>query len=128
MNQILKGKGLDGFSSVSVPYVTNAGLPARKDHETTVDTKQYMSDVGSHRFIADTTHAGISYIVGVLDMHLHNPSKKHVDTLKIIYQYLSSRPDDGPVYEKKARSNLRVTPTVTMRGVKTRSNRYQAVC
>lgn len=101
IEKILAAKGLLGANPVSVPYVINADLTARKDSEPTVDTKAYMSDVGSLRFIADTTHPGISYIVGVLGRHLHNPSQGHVDALKPIDRYLATRTDDGPVYDKK---------------------------
>lgn len=100
INQILKEKGLEGSNSVSVPYLINADLTARKEHEPIVGTKQYMSAFVSLRFIADAAHPGISYIVGVLSRHLYNPSKRHVDAFKPIYQYLSSQTDDGPVYEK----------------------------
>lgn len=61
-----------------------------------------MSDVGSLRFVADTTHSGISCIVGVLGRHLHDPSQRHVDALKPIYGYLSTRENDGPVYDKNS--------------------------
>ena len=60
-----------------------------------------MSDVGSLRFVADTTHPGIAHIVGLLGRHLHNPSQRHVDALKPIYRYLSSRANDGPIYDQK---------------------------
>lgn len=33
--------------------------------------------------------------------HLHDPSQRHVDALKPIYRYLSSRVHDGPVYDQK---------------------------
>ena len=59
ITKILKEKGLDGSNSTSVPYFINADLTKRKENESTVDTKQYMKDVCSLRFIADTTHPGI---------------------------------------------------------------------
>ena len=101
INRILQEKGLDGSNAVSVPYVIDADLTARKDHESTVDSKQYMRDVGTLRFIADTTHPGIAHIVGILGRHLHNPCQRHVDALKPIFRYLSARIEDGPVYDKK---------------------------
>lgn len=77
-------------------------MTAIKEHEPTVDNKQYMSDVGSLRFIADTTHPDISHIVGLLGGHLHNPSQRHVDALKPIYRYLASRSGNGPAYNKRS--------------------------
>lgn len=60
-----------------------------------------MSDVGSLRFVADTTHPGISHIIGILGRHLHNPSQRHVNTLKQMSRYLSTRANDRPEYDKK---------------------------
>lgn len=60
-----------------------------------------MRDVGSLRFTADTTHPGIDHIISLLGRHLHDSAQRHVDALKPIYRYLSSRVDDGPVYDKK---------------------------
>lgn len=101
INQLLKAKELNGFNSVSVPYVINSDLTVLKEHESKADTKHYMSDVRSLRFKADATHPGISHIVSVLGGHLHDPSKRHVNTLKRIYRCFLSRKDDGPVYDKK---------------------------
>ena len=47
---------MDSANPTCVPCVINADLTARKDDEPVVDNKQYMSDVGSLRFVADTTH------------------------------------------------------------------------
>lgn len=63
IHKILQEKGPDGANPMCVPYVISADLTERTEHEPTVDTKQYMSVVGSLRFVADTTHPGISYIV-----------------------------------------------------------------
>lgn len=87
--------------STCVPYVIDSVLTARKDHEPTVDNKQYMSDVGFFSFVADTTHPSIYHIVGVLGRHLHNPAQRHVNELKPIYRYLTTRANDGPAYDKK---------------------------
>ena len=106
ITKILKEKGLDGSNSTSVPYVINADLIKRKLNEPTVDTKQYMKDVGSLRFIADTTHPGISYIVGFLGRYLQDPCQRHTDALKPIYRCLSSRINDGPVYKNKGPLDL----------------------
>lgn len=57
IKDILAGKGMDGSNSICVPYVISADLTERKKTKPTVDVKQYMSDVGSLRLIADTTHA-----------------------------------------------------------------------
>lgn len=101
IRKLLRDKGLDGANSCSIPYVISADLSARKPHEPTVDTKSYMQDVGTLRFIADTTHPGIAHIVSLLGRHLHDPCQRHVDALKPIFRYLSSRVDDGIVYENK---------------------------
>lgn len=100
INQILKEKWLDGFNSVSVAYVINVDSTACKDHEPTVDTKQYMSDIGLLLFVTDMTHLGIGHIVGVLGRNLHIPTKRHLDSLKPIYRYLSTRMGDGLVNDK----------------------------
>lgn len=60
-----------------------------------------MRNVGTLRFIADTTHPGISYIVGFLGRYLQDPCQRHVDALKSTYRYLSSRANDGPTFESK---------------------------
>ena len=91
ITKLLKEKEMDGSNSVSIPYVINADLSKRKENESTVNNKAYMKDVGTLRFIADTTHPGIAYIVGVLGRHLHDPCQRHVDALKPIFRYLSAR-------------------------------------
>lgn len=57
----------------SVPYVQSADLSKRKEIESTVETKAYQSAVGTLRFISDTTHPGIAWIMGILGRHLHDP-------------------------------------------------------
>ena len=57
--------------------------------------------MGTLRFIADTTHPAISWIVGVLGRHLHNPAPRHATALKSIYRFLSTRRNHGPRYDKK---------------------------
>lgn len=84
-DQSLAKKRLDGSNSVCGSSVINADLTACKDHEPTVETKKYLRDAGPLRFIADTTHPGISHIVNVLGRHLHSPSKRNVDALKLIH-------------------------------------------
>lgn len=55
----------------------------------------YRSAVRTQRFIADTTHLEIAYIVGVLARHLHNPAQRHFDALKHVCRYLFSRENHG---------------------------------
>lgn len=62
--------------------------------------KPYQSAVDTLRFIADTTHPRIAYIVGVFGRHLHDPAQRHMDALKHVYRYLSSRAKQGPTYTK----------------------------
>lgn len=66
VTKILREKRLTQGNTVSVTYVISADLTARKDHERIVEVKKYMSDVGSLRFIADTTNHRIFHIVGLL--------------------------------------------------------------
>lgn len=81
-----------------------------------------MSDVGSLRFVADTTYPGISHIVGLLGCHLINPSQRHVDPLKPIYVYLATRSDDGPVYDQKDLFNLLAKRIAIKQLARTREN------
>lgn len=101
IQKILKENGFDGANSLSAPCVISADLTARKEHEPTVDVKQYMGNAGSLRFIVDTTHPDIFHIVGIIGRHLHDPSPRHVEALKPIYRYLSSRFNGVPVYDKQ---------------------------
>lgn len=55
----LAEKGPTDVNTVIAPYVISADLTARKDHEPTVDGKQYVRDVGSLRCFSDTTHPSI---------------------------------------------------------------------
>lgn len=113
---------MEAANSTCVPYLVNADLTAKKGHEPTVDVKSYMSDVGSLRFVADTTHPGISHIVGLLGRHLHNPSQRHVDALKPIYIYLATLADDELCMTKKDLLNLHATRTAITQHVRTLVN------
>lgn len=110
-------RGMEGADPTCVLCVVSADLRTRNYHKQTVNTKGYMSDVGFRRFIADTTHPGIYHIIGLRGLHLHNSFQHHVDALKPIQRYLATRTDDGPVYDKKALSDLLVTRTVTTQHV-----------
>lgn len=106
LTKLLKDKGLDGSNSTSVPYVINVDLSKSKETEETVGKKAYMKDVGTLRFIADTTYLGIVYIVGVLGRHLKDLCQRHVDALKPILKHHSERVNDGLVYENKGPLDL----------------------
>ena len=101
ITNLLKENDMDGANSTSVPYVKSADLSKRKNNENTVDTKKNQSTVGTLRFIADATHPGIAYIVGILGRHLHDPCQRHMDAIKPILRYLSSRKNDGLTYNHK---------------------------
>lgn len=83
--KILQEKGMDGSNSTSIPYITNADLSKRRENKEIFDNKEYMKDIGTLRFIVDTTHPGIAYIVGALGRHLHDPCQHHADALKLFW-------------------------------------------
>ena len=43
-------------------------LSARNENESKLDSKKYLSDLGSLRIVADTTHPGIAPIVRILGL------------------------------------------------------------
>lgn len=67
----------------------------RRGNESTVDFKMYQSTVATLRFIADTTHLGLAYIVGILGRHSHDPCERPIKIIKTILKYISIRKYDG---------------------------------
>lgn len=101
ITKLLEKERLAKSNSVSVPYKIPSDLSATKENDVLCNKSDIQSAGGTLRVIADTTHPVITWIVGMLGRHLHNPAQLHLDALKPIYRYLSSRKDRGPTYEEK---------------------------
>lgn len=91
---------MKGANWTATPYKVSADLSRRKENEENMPLKPYQSAVGTLRFICDTTLPGIAYIVGILGRNLHDPAQRHMDALKHVYRYLSSRANQGLTYTK----------------------------
>lgn len=82
-------KCMNGANMTATPCTAcklSVDLLRRKDNEEKMLLKPYQSEVGTLRFIANTTHHGIAYILGILGRYLHDPAQSHMDALKHIYR------------------------------------------
>lgn len=82
-----------------MPFTITPDFSGARPGEDLSDMSAYQSDVGVLRFVVDTTHSAIALLVGMLGRQLHNPAKIHGDAIKPMLRYLSTRLDDGPVYQ-----------------------------
>lgn len=55
----------------------NAGMSIAKPTEQLAHKPKYQSGVGTLSFVSDTTHPAITWIIGMLGRHLHNPANPH---------------------------------------------------
>lgn len=94
ITNLLKQHDTDEANSTSVPDVKSSDLSKKRANANTVYVKKYQRFVrdtlilsvpmGTLRFIADTTHPGLTYIVGILGRHLHDPTERQIDAIKPI--------------------------------------------
>ena len=78
------------------------------DPATTDDAAilEYRSKVGSMNFYSQCTRPDISYAVGILCRHLHNPNKNCFRALSQVMSYLAHTPHLGLVYHSNNKSRL----------------------
>lgn len=100
IQRLLVDHGLTDCNPTTLPYTISADLSARKPNEATADKKAYQTAVGTLRFIADTTHPGLAWILGILGRHLHDPAPRHLTAIKPVLRYLSTCVHDGPTFTR----------------------------
>lgn len=89
IQKILDSCGLGDFNSTSTPHVDNQDATARRaSPEIPDDQVLFMSVLGGCRFVADTTHPKIAYIVGVLGRQIVDPAERHMIAPKRVVRYL----------------------------------------
>ena len=66
----------------------------------------YQSILRSLRYIADTTHPEIAFIVGLLGRHLQSPTPRHFHATKRILRYLKGVRRTGINYRRETTSNM----------------------
>lgn len=87
--------------ATNVPYAISADLTATRAGEGLANLPEYQSGIGTLRFISSPTHRAITWILGMLGRHLHNPATRHEAAVKPVLRYLSTQPDQGPDFKSK---------------------------
>lgn len=95
VNQLVAQQGLSDAHPTVMPYVVSADLTAAKPQEVILPLKPYQTVTGSLRFMSDSTHPILAWIVGVLGRHLHAPTERHMTAAKHAVRFLKGNPDAG---------------------------------
>jgi Reverse transcriptase (RNA-dependent DNA polymerase) len=98
ISTLLQSHGLFECNPAPTPHLDGQDLTCRRPDETAADRAEYMSILGSCRFIADTTHPQTAYICGILGRHMHDPASRHMDALKRVLRYLRGVHESGVIF------------------------------
>jgi histone deacetylase 1/2 len=90
VSKLLKKFGMQQCRSVSTP-MTKVPLIAHSSTETDseVDTKLYMSMIGSLLYAAISTRIDLSFSVGCLSRFLSKPTQQSMEAAKRVFRYLA---------------------------------------
>jgi hypothetical protein len=92
---LLAANGLNDCNSSPTPHIDGRDASKTTDADILTGKTAYQSTIGSSRFLADTTHPQLAFIIGSLGHHAHNPSTRHDAALKRVLRYLKGVQDGG---------------------------------
>jgi hypothetical protein len=72
--KLLATNGLIDCNSSPTPHIDGHDTSKTTENDILADTATFQSTLGSCRFLADTTHPQLAFIIGSLGRHAHNPS------------------------------------------------------
>lgn len=123
-------KNMDS-QNVTPPSGLTRCLHARggtKEGEISTEKPANQSALGTLRFVSDTTHPGIAWMLGILGRHIDNPAQRHADAIKPVLRYLSSRKNEDPQFREKARSTSNAGTIPAMPQILTQEDRLPVYC
>jgi hypothetical protein len=92
---MLAANGLNDCNPSPTPHIDGQDTCKTTDADILTDKTAYQLTLGSCRFLADTTHPQLAFIIGSLGLHVHNPSTRHDAALKRVLRYLKGLQDGG---------------------------------
>jgi hypothetical protein len=95
ITNLLVANGLNDCSPSPTPHIDGQDTSKTTDDDILTDTTAYQSMLESCRFLADTTHPQLAFIIGSLGRHAHNPSTRHDADLQRVLRYLKVVQDGG---------------------------------
>jgi hypothetical protein len=95
VTSLLAANSLNDCNPSPSPHIDGQDTYKTTDADILIDKTAYQSTLGSRRFLADTTHPQLAFIIGSLGHHAHNPSTRHDAALKRVLRYLKNVQDGG---------------------------------
>jgi hypothetical protein len=95
ITNLLAANGLNVCNPSPTPYLDGQDTSNTTDADSLTDKAAYRSTLRSCRLLADTTHLQLTFIIGSLGCHAHNPSIRHDAALKRVLRYLKGVQDGG---------------------------------
>jgi hypothetical protein len=105
--EFLAQHNLQDCNPSPTPHMDGHDLSTRQPNEPLLsDIPQYQSLVGSLRYFADTTHPSISFIVGILGLHLQQPTARHAAPAHRVLRYLRGTHDRGLAFSSETKETF----------------------
>jgi hypothetical protein len=95
ITNLLAANGLNDCNPSPTPHIDGQVTSKTTDADILTDKTAYQSTLGSCRFLADTTHPQLAFMIGSPGRHAHNPSTRHDTALKRVLRYLKGVQDGG---------------------------------
>jgi hypothetical protein len=92
---LLAANGFNDCNPSPTPRIDGQDTFKTTDADILTGKTAYQSTLGSCRFLADTTHLQLAFIIGSLGRHARNPSTRHDAALKRVLRYLNGVQDGG---------------------------------
>jgi hypothetical protein len=92
---LLAANGLNDCNPSPTPHIDGQDTFKATDADILTDKTAHQSTLGSCRFLADTTHPQIAFIIGSLGLHAHNPSTRHDAAFKRVLRNLKGEQYGG---------------------------------
>src|SRR5208282_2495206 len=94
INMILERFGMQNSTPVATPIATGTKL-VRSTEESTVNQKQYQSNVGSQMYAMLCTRPDLAYAISQISQFSSNPSIIHESAAKRVLKYLNGTRNFG---------------------------------
>ena len=100
INMILERFGMQNSTPVATPIATGTKL-VRSTEESTVNQKQYQSNVGSQMYAMLCTRPDLAYAISQISQFSSNPSIIHESAAKRVLKYLNGTRNFGITFDGK---------------------------